>query len=128
MVARFTRIHPVPLKETIAEALREAIFREDLKPGGRIAETRISREMHVGQNTAREALFLLESEGLVVRHPNRGCSVYRLSQEDHDKIYRFRVECEGAAVQFAREAGRPDEDDVRQFEQILDTMQAAAAA
>ena len=49
----------------------------------------------------REALRQLEEEGLVVRQPNRGCSVIDLSEQDIREIFSLRCTLECMAIEWA---------------------------
>ncbi len=123
---KFEVIEPISLKGLVSGAIREAILNGRLSPGERIVESRLSKQMKVGQNAVREALQELEFQGFVVKVPNKGTFVTDFSLEDIRQIYRFRMEFEGLAAQLARECGRPSEEDVREFEQAISGMQAGA--
>ena len=75
-----------PVSSQIAESIRNMIVSGDLKPGDRIVESRIARQIGVGQPTVREALVALEHQGLVVRKANQGCVVTSLSASAVAKI------------------------------------------
>jgi len=90
--------HESSLRERLASLLREAIFVGKLKPGERIVESQLAKDMNVGQPTIREALQVLEYEGLITRASKRGCRVTDLSLEDVTKIYEVRTELEVLAV------------------------------
>ncbi len=124
----FQPITPVSLREMVLTRLREAILRGNLLPGQRLTETLLSRQMQVAQNVVREALQELEFQGFVVRVPNKGTFITDYSLEDINQIYRFRMELEGLAVQLAREAGRPNGEDLESLEQAWDGMKAGAEA
>lgn len=122
----FKAIEPISLKDLALSAIREAILSGGLSPGERITESRLSQQMHVGQNVVREALQELEFQGFVERVPNKGTFVTHFSREDINQIYRLRMELEGLAAQLAREAGRPTPEEVSQLELALGEMQAGA--
>jgi DNA-binding GntR family transcriptional regulator len=122
----FKAIEPISLKDLALNAIREAILGGRLSPGERITESRLSKEMRVGQNVVREALQELEFQGFVERVPNRGTSVTDFSREDIRQIYQFRMELEGFAAELARECGRPSQEDVCRLERALSGMQAGA--
>jgi DNA-binding GntR family transcriptional regulator len=122
----FKAIEPISLKDLALNAIREAILGGRLSPGERITESRLSKEMRVGQNVVREALQELEFQGFVERVPNRGASVTDFSREDIRQIYQFRMELEGFAAELARECGRPSPEDVCRLERALSGMQAGA--
>ena len=122
----FKAIEPISLKARALGAVREAILGGALSPGERITESRLSKQMQVGQNVVREALQELEFQGFVERVPNKGTFVTHFSREDINQIYRLRMELEGLAVQLARETGRPTPEEVSQLELALSEMQVGA--
>jgi DNA-binding GntR family transcriptional regulator len=124
----FGAIEPISLKDQVLKAIRDAILKGTLSPGERITESRLSKQMKVGQNVVREALQELEFQGFVERVPNKGTSVTDFSREDIRQIYQFRMELEGFAAQLSRECGRPNPDDVCRLEEALSGMQAGAEA
>src|SRR5687768_16144407 len=83
-----------PLPERIAGMLREAILRGEWKAGDQIVESRVAKQLGIGQNAMREALLELEFQGLLTKIPNRGNFVTKMSQEDVRDIYQTRVELE----------------------------------
>lgn len=87
----------------VADGIRNLILNGQLRPGDRVVEWRIARELGIGQPTAREALTALENEGLLQRNPNKGCTVTSLSVDDIVHIYRVRVELEPLAAELAVE-------------------------
>ncbi len=87
--------------DRIAHVLRDAIVSGKLGPGGRIVESRIARQLGIGQPTVREALKTLASEGLVVHSPNRGYCVQSLTAHEVEQIYELRTEWEPLAVELA---------------------------
>lgn len=99
--ARIERKPTVP--EQVAEALRESILGGALQPGDPVVESAIARQLRVGQPTVREALKTLEGEGLIIRVPNRGCYVQKLTPREVEHIFRLRREWEPLAIELALE-------------------------
>jgi DNA-binding GntR family transcriptional regulator len=112
------------LSDQIAESIRNMIVNGDLKPGDRIVESRIAREIGVGQPTVREALVALEHEGLVVRKANQGCVVTSLTRAEICQLIRIRAELETLAVELAVEAASDAE--IGGLLAITDSMKMAA--
>ena len=96
-----------PIAERIAETIRGLIVSGDLKPGDRVVESRMARQIGVGQPTVREALVALEHQGLVVRKANQGCIVTVLTRAEISQVLRVREELERLAVDLAIEVA-PD--------------------
>jgi DNA-binding GntR family transcriptional regulator len=110
--------------QVVAEGLRKAIVRGELKPQERILESKLAADLGLGQPTVREALVALEHEGLITRYPNRGCRVVALSKADIDQIFRIRVELEPLAARLAMENGVPRKPD--KLVRALEGLKAAA--
>jgi DNA-binding GntR family transcriptional regulator len=115
----------VPVADQIAESIRNMIVAGDLKPGDRIVESRIARDIGVGQPTVREALVALEHQGLVVRKANQGCVVTSLTRAEICQLIRIRAELETLAVELAVETASDAE--IGKLQAITDSMKAAAA-
>lgn len=114
------------LHRRVAEALRAEIVGGILQPGDRLVELRIAHQLGVSQGPVREALRLLEREGLVVHQPRRGVYVTRLSWRDIDEIYSMRAALEGMAARRALRYMRPA--DFAVLERLLTEMATAADA
>lgn len=99
------------LSDHIAEQLRGAIINDQLKPGQRIVEREIAEVMETSRGPVRDALLLLEKEGLVIRYPHRGTFVTELSLEDAEEIYTLRQAIESLAVEYVLQRATPEELD-----------------
>ena len=115
-----------PVVDQIAGSIRAMIVAGDLKPGDRVVESRIARQIGVGQPTVREALVALEHQGLVVRKANQGCVVTVLTRAEIAQILRVRDQLEGMAIELAMEIA-PDAE-VRKLVASALAMQEAARA
>lgn len=101
----------------IAEHLRQRVFNGEYPPGTPLRELRIANELCVSQATVREALQLLESSGLVVRQPNIGTTVTRLSPREVRERVELRALLEVRAAEEA--AQRMTERDFERLERHL---------
>jgi DNA-binding GntR family transcriptional regulator len=115
-----------PVVDQIAGSIRGMIVAGDLKPGDRVVESRIARQIGVGQPTVREALVALEHQGLVVRKANQGCIVTVLTRAEISQILRVREQLEGMAIELAMEVA-PDSE-IRKLVDVALEMQTAAGA
>lgn len=108
---------PVPQSASAAagEVIREAIIDGRLPPGQRLKEEELARELGISRTPVREALLLLESEGLVESIPRRGATVRSYAVGDLDDVYQLRALLEGYAAR--RAATRISADDVARLEQ-----------
>ena len=89
------------LADDVVECLREAIWTGNLPPGMKLREEQLAEFLGVSRGPIREALGQLEREGLVIREPNKGATVARLSREDLEEVYSLRLGLERLAVTLA---------------------------
>ncbi|MHB0859150.1 MAG: GntR family transcriptional regulator [Anaerolineae bacterium] len=104
----------------MAENLRTAIIRLEVKPGERIRQEEVALMMNVSPGPVREALTYLEQEGLVVREHNRGFRVRVLSREDLEEIHSLRLMLELMAVDRAIRSA--DEAEFAVMKQVVERM------
>jgi DNA-binding GntR family transcriptional regulator len=90
-----------PLRNDAYEALREAILLGRLRPGERVVEAEIARQMGISRGPIREAVRQLEQEHLVEYHPRRGVVVARLTREAVQDTYAVRAELDGFAARLS---------------------------
>jgi DNA-binding GntR family transcriptional regulator len=67
------------LRKRLATHLFDAILRAELHPGQRIVEGKLARQLGVAQGSLREALQVLEHQGLVRKEDNPGTFVTKLN-------------------------------------------------
>jgi DNA-binding GntR family transcriptional regulator len=89
--------------ELAYEQMRAAIVENRYAPGQRLVEQRIAEELGLSRTPVREALHLLEAEGLVVSERNRGAMVRPLSTTEVVDLYGLRIRLESYAVEVATE-------------------------
>jgi len=106
------------------EVIRKAITSGDLKPGDRIVELQLAKQLGVGNTAVREALFELEGAGLVTRIPHKGSFITKMTFQDARDIFRVRTELESLAVELAVE--HASSTDLDMLQGFVDAMKAAA--
>ena len=82
----------------IAAHLREAILAGDLRPGDRIRQEEVAERFGASRLPVREALRMLEAEGLTEHETNKGARVPRLSQHEVEVVYQMRERLEPLAI------------------------------
>ena len=92
------------------ELIREAIVDGRLEPGTRLKEEELARELGISRTPVREALLILQAEGLVVATPNRGAMVRSHDAEDLEDLYQMRALLEGYGAR--RAAARITDEEV----------------
>jgi DNA-binding GntR family transcriptional regulator len=103
------------------ELIREAIVDGRLEPGRRLKEEELARELGISRTPIREALLMLQAEGLVDAVPNRGAMVRVHTPEDLDDLYQLRALLEGFAAR--RAATRIAEPQVEQLRASCDRFE-----
>ena len=83
------------------ELIREAIVDGRLPPGQRLKEEELARELGISRTPVREALLILQAEGLVDAAPNRGAVVRSHDAGDLEDLYQLRALLEGYAARRA---------------------------
>lgn len=78
------------LADAVAEQLRSAILAGDFAPGERLYEAALAREFGISRGPIREALALLEGDGLVENERRKGKFVRPLDERIIDEIYSLR--------------------------------------
>jgi DNA-binding GntR family transcriptional regulator len=82
------------LADRTTEKLREAIMAQRFKPGQRLVERELCEQTGVSRSSVREALRLLEAEGLIERQGNRGLVVASITADEARQIYEVRASIE----------------------------------
>src|SRR5215207_11344568 len=92
------RIREVPtLRAAIEEKLREGIVTGTFKPGQRLVERELCEMIGASRPSIREALRVLEAEGLIRIIPHRGPVVSIVTVEEAEQLYAIRALLEGFA-------------------------------
>lgn len=93
------RLEAPTLVVLAVDAIRKKILAGELEPGDRLLEERLTQELAISRPPLREALRVLESEGLVFTRPRRGSFVATLTEEDVDEILTLRSMLERMAFE-----------------------------
>ncbi len=120
---------PVPLlrsvlRSQIRDLLLERIVDGHYKPGARLVETQIARELGVSQAPVREALRDLESVGVVETTAFRGARVRNPSRAELLEAYPVRAALESLAAGEA--ASRITEAQLDELEELIVQMETSA--
>jgi DNA-binding GntR family transcriptional regulator len=105
----------------VAAYLREAILGGDLKPGDRIRQEEIAARLGASRLPVREALRMLEAEGLTEHVPHKGARVPRLTRHEVDVVYRMRERLEPLAlVESLQELGAADHERLEEVQRRIE--------
>jgi DNA-binding GntR family transcriptional regulator len=83
---------------TVYTRLREAILNGALPPGGSLSQVQLANELGVSRGPLREAVRMLQREGLVEAELNRRGRVSAFSIDDLEQLYAIRILCESLAL------------------------------
>src|SRR3954451_5129577 len=113
-----------PLSRTVADWLAQRIISGESAPGERLTEPRLAELAGVSRSPVREALRILEGEGLVEITPRHGARVTHVGVRDARELYECRLLLEPRCAYEAVAAITPD--GVAELERIRAAMEAAA--
>ncbi len=117
-------IENIPLRLQVADRLRVAILSGRLRPGTSLVETALAEQMNVSRAPIREAIQILENDGLVETIAYKGKRVKPLTVREVTEIYSLREVYEVMAARRIIENGTP----VTALREICDDLTAAAKA
>ena len=123
--AELAPIRALSKSRGVFEELRQAIWSGSLAPGTPLREAHIAKQLNVSQIPVREALLPLEHLGLVVRVPDRGTTVTKLTRREIQELMEVRRHLELLA--FHLTARQLTGDVVLQLERHLHRMQQQVA-
>ncbi|MBO0812042.1 MAG: GntR family transcriptional regulator [Microlunatus sp.] len=102
------RLRSPSLVELAVGAIRKRILAGDLAPGERLIEERLTQELAISRPPLREALRLLENEGLILTKPRRGSFVATLTSQDVYEIVTLRSALEKTAFELGIPVRHPE--------------------
>ena len=105
----------------IAAELRQDILDGNYAPGARVRQEDLADQHGASRLPVREALRMLESEGLVTVVANTGAWVSRLSLAECEEMYQIRERIEPLLLRFS--IPRLDERAIDRLEQLADEME-----
>ena len=114
------------LSEQIFSLVRDRIISGRIPVDTAIRQDALAAELGVSKIPLREALARLETEGLLVSHPNRGYFVRPLSYDEVEEVYALRLKLEPEAVGIASTMAR--DADRRAAHDALVALDNAAAS
>ncbi len=110
------------LAEQVALHVSEAIVEEELSPGQAITEQSLSESFGVSRGPVREALRILENEGLVEIVPRQGARVTRLTIDEVNNVFEMRAVLLGYCA--SRVAETRDKDCIATLRSGCDQLEA----
>jgi DNA-binding GntR family transcriptional regulator len=111
---------PTTLRAHVVKILSSGILSGKYKPGDRLNESQIARELNISRIPVREALSQLQEQGLVQNRERRGMFVTNIGQEEVQQIASLRFILESEALRLARSNMTPEVLAV--LEKLVDQM------
>jgi DNA-binding GntR family transcriptional regulator len=100
-----------PLRECIRDTLRARIFEGHYAPGTRLIERDLAAEFKVSRLPVREAIRMLQQEGLLAQRATRGSVVAGLSDKEVEDLFDVRRSLEVLACTLAAKRATPEDLD-----------------
>ena len=91
----------LPLRDVVFNTLRQGILTGVLAPGERLMEIHLADRLGVSRTPIREAIRMLELEGLVTMIPRKGAEVSRISKQDIRDVLEVRLVLDSLATKLA---------------------------
>ncbi len=108
------------LREQAYRAIKDKIVSLQIKPGQRIFEADLGKELGIGRTPVREALLMLENEKLVECNDKKGYIVRKLSREEAYDFFAIRQVIEDFAIPLILK-GLKDET-IKELEQNIERV------
>ena len=99
---------PVPLRQSVYDALIDLIVGGELPPGQHMVETDLARQLGVSRQPIREALHRMEAEGWVDLRPSQGAFVHVPTDAEVDELLDVRALLEAETARLAAASPGPD--------------------
>jgi DNA-binding GntR family transcriptional regulator len=88
-------------KDEAIRAIKQMIVRNELSAGSNHLESELAERLNMSRTPVREALLVLEEQGLLEVQPRKGARILPLAAEDMSEIYQILTELEGLAAELA---------------------------
>jgi DNA-binding GntR family transcriptional regulator len=107
--------------EYISAELRQEILRGHLPPGERLILDVLAERFRTSPIPVREALRVLEAEGLIVMQAHRSAVVAEISEAELEDLYRVRMLIDVEAVRWSH--GKLTEENAKTIHGMIDRME-----
>ena len=113
------------MQAIVTDRVRAAILGGQFGPGERVPQDDLAQQFGVSRMPVREALRVLEMEGLIEMRPHRGAVVVDLRPEDVAEVFEIRAMLEGRAAELA--AVNLTDATLARLRELLTALDGAAA-
>ena len=116
----------LPLRDVVFQTLRAAILKGELEPGERLMEIHLANKLGVSRTPIREAIRMLEQEGLAVTIPRRGAHVAKMTEKDLQDVLEIRDVLDELAA--ANACKRMKDGDYEKLEEAMAVFESAISS
>ncbi len=116
----------VPVRKKVYEQLKTSILSGLLSPEERLTEEHLAEMLGVSRTPVREALYKLESEGIIQPLETRGFIVSGGSKEEVEELFEIRAVLEGYTLRIASE--KITEESLQQLSEFAENAETALKA
>ncbi len=113
----------LPLRDSVFNELRQEILTGELAPGERLMEIHLADRLGVSRTPIREAIRMLELEGLVTMIPRRGAQVSQITEKQMNDVLEVRQALDVLCVKLACE--RIDKEGLKRLEAACKAFEEA---
>jgi DNA-binding GntR family transcriptional regulator len=113
------------LPDQIADAIVEGVALGILRPGQRLVEIDLARQLSVSRVPLREALKTLQAQGILERTPHRGARLVELDEGSIDRVCEVRAALETIAARHAMATLKIDRRRAEPLESVLRLLERA---
>ena len=113
---------PPTLRAQVVKMLSADILAGKYKPGDRLNESQIARELNISRIPVREALRQLQTEGLVVLAPNRGAWIADVTSQESIEVYKIREVLEPLAI--AESVPHLSDEDIAALDEMVQRLES----
>jgi DNA-binding GntR family transcriptional regulator len=106
--------------EALYAKLRDGVLKGELAPGSLVSQVQLARQYNISRSPLREALRMLQYEGLVEAERGRRNRIALVSAPDLEELYALRIVVEALAVRLT--VPRASDEDLRQLRERLQEM------
>lgn len=121
---RLTRIPRISLRVQVYDQLRQLILSNQLSPGVDLTIDSLAEQLSISHTPIREALGMLELDGLIVMGPHKTPRVSDIHPQDVRDVYEMRIVLEGWAAE--QVVAFVSEKDLAEADRILSQVEREA--
>lgn len=110
------------LPEQVADHIVVLMATGELSPGERLFENNLTERLGVSRIPVREALRILQAQGVVHTEPNRGTFISEYGTEETQELLKVRLSVETLAMRRLVAMGRKDPSVFDAVERALDHL------